>query len=73
MKINRMWAMFDTAGGLFKWSIMPLRVDVIEKVEKNYGLKWAQLYKPYGFRIEKVVVLRAEDFEELLAEKGGER
>ena len=63
MKINQMWAMFDGDGRLFRWNVRDTRREVIEHVEKSYGLKWRHLYKQCGYRIKKVVILREEDFE----------
>ena len=73
MKINKMWAMFDRDRMMVSWTAKPTRHEVIDKVEQIYGMKWRQLYKQHGYRIEKVVVLRAADFEELLAVQGGEK
>jgi len=55
---------------LFQWAVRPTRREVMDEVEDNYGMKWQHLYKQYGYRIEKVVVLRADEFEELLRRAG---
>lgn len=70
MKINRMWAMFYKDGVLYRPSIAPTRMDVVDGAKIHYGEEWPALAKRYGYTIEKVVVLRAEDFEELLRRAG---
>ncbi|MCB7128179.1 MAG: hypothetical protein J3T61_01410 [Candidatus Brocadiales bacterium] len=71
MKVNKMWAMFSRDHVMVSWSANPTRCEVMDKVEQSYGMKWRDLYNKHGYRIEKVVVLRAEEFEELLAKQGG--
>ena len=72
MKVYRwpMYAMFDKDEVLCQWTIKHTSWEVIDKAEQHFGLKWQELEERYGYRIEKVVVLRTTDFEELLAEKG---
>ncbi len=72
MKINRMWAVFNANDVLYSWTVRDTRREVINKIESDWGIKWPHLYRN-GYRIEKVVVLRAAEFEELLAKQGGGR
>lgn len=63
MKINRMWAVVDEKGKLRFWMVMPTRRGAIEEAEKRFALQHSEIKERYGYRIEKVVVLRADDFE----------
>ncbi len=60
MKINKMWAVFNTRGILYTWTIKGTRREVIKGIESNWGMKWRHLYNN-GFRIKKVSVSPLED------------
>ena len=70
MKVNRMWAMFGKRRTLFPFTLDLTRKEVIRNTVRDYGAEWRTIRKRYGYTIEKVVVLRAEEFEELLRRAG---
>ncbi len=60
MKINRMWAMFNDRGILYRWTVEDTRREVIKNIEDAWNMKWRHLYNN-GFRIKKVAVSLLED------------
>lgn len=62
MKINIMWAMFDERKIFSPYTIVLTRREAIRGAERDFGMKWGEI-KKHGYRIEKVVVLRADEFE----------
>ncbi len=72
MKINRMWALYHDDGVLASRLIAHTEMALVDKVEQRFGMKWPELAEHYGYTIEKVVVLRAEEFEELLGKRGND-
>lgn len=71
MKHNKMWAMFNEDGTLYALicTVKHTRKQVITLVQNHFGAKWQYLYRHFGYRIEKVVVLRESEFDQFPKEK----
>lgn len=68
MKPDTLWAMYDSGGTLVPWAVRPTRQKVISLVQNHYGTPWRYLRRRFGYRLDKVVVLRAAEYEQLLEE-----
>lgn len=62
MRINRMLAMFYENGTLLRRFIGRTKPGLIDEIQKHFGLTWPDLVEQYGYRIEKIVVLRADEW-----------
>ena len=61
MKPNKAWAVINKFGYVCEFG--HLRKNAVKQVENIFGVPWAKARKRYDLTCEKVVILKAADYE----------